>query len=135
MAWASRSDLESRFGSAAIADFEAGGASVADALSDAEAEAAGYIGRAVDLPLPIVPDTVRRIVCTLARYNLWRRDLHEDHPAYLAYKDALKELDAIASGRIVLPLSGGTAETSAPCAVAVSSVRIFTDDLMARAGL
>ena len=133
MAWASRSDLEARFGAAAIADLESGGAGVSDALADAESEAAGYIGRAVEFPMIAVPDTVRRIVCTIARYNLWRRDLHEDHPAYIAYKDAIKELEAIASGRIALPVGGGVAEISAGGAVLHTAPRVFTDDFTARA--
>lgn len=135
MAWATQADLEARYGADAIADLVSGGAVVADALADAEAEAAGWIGRVAELPLATVPDTVKRIVCTLARYNLWRRDLPEDHPVYLAYRDARKELEAIAAGRMSLPIDAGGGELAPEGggAVVISSTRVFTDDLMAGA--
>lgn len=134
MAWATQADLEARYGADAIADLVLGGASVADALADAEAEAAGWVGRVATLPLSSVPDALKRIVCTIARYNLWRRDLAEDHPVYIAYRDARKELEAIAAGRIALPIAAGTGElTPEGGAVVVASTRVFTDTLMAGA--
>jgi phage gp36-like protein len=132
MAWATRSDLESRYSVSAIADLEAGGANVTDALADAEAEAAAYVGKAVSLPLSVIPDTVKRLVCQLARYNLWRRDLPEEHPVYLSYRDAVKELRDIADGKIVLPINAGEGETTADgvfCVKARSAV--FTADAFA----
>jgi len=129
MAWATRANLESRFGTTAIADLETGGASVSYALSDAQAEAEGYISAAVELPFVTVPDSVVRIVCTIARYNMWRRDLQDDHPAYIAYKDVVKELQGIANGSIKL-FNETTAPTINPGATPSSRVSVFTDDVM-----
>lgn len=129
MAWATRANLESRYGATAISDLETGGASVAYALSDAQSEAEGYISAAVELPFVTVPDSVVRIVCTIARYNLWRRDLQDDHPAYIAYKDAIKELQGISNGAIKL-FNETTAPTISPGATPGSRVSVFTDDVM-----
>lgn len=124
MTWATRADLESRYGATAIADLITGGASVTDALTDAQAEAASYISAAVELPFTAVPDSVKRIVCTIARYNLWRRDLGEDHPVYIAYKDAVKELQAIATGAV--RLVADVAPTISPAATPGSRLSVFT---------
>lgn len=133
MAWANRADLEFRFSEQSIAELEEGGAVVRSALADAEAEAAGYIGRAVSLPLAIVPDTVKRLVCVIARYNLWQRQLPEDHPVYLAYRDAVRELRDIADGRVALPIAGGTAEASTDGIYVVKSrQQAFTADTLGR---
>lgn len=131
MAWADRIDLESRFSLEAISQLEEGGAVVADALADAEAEAAGYVGKAVSLPLVTVPDTLKRLVCQIARYNLWRRDLADDHPVYLSYRDAIRELRDIADGKISLPINSGTGETAVDGTFAVKTrTQIFTADLL-----
>lgn len=131
MAWADRIDLESRFSLEAISQLEEGGAVVADALADAEAEAAGYVGKAVALPLVTVPDTLKRLVCQIARYNLWRRDLADDHPVYLSYRDAIRELRDIADGKISLPINSGTGETAVDGTFAVKTrTQIFTADLL-----
>lgn len=141
MTYAVISDLETRFGSAEIlqlSDRDGNGSAdtgvVEAALNDAEAEVNGWIGRAVTLPLDPVPDTVKRIVCTVARYNLWQRNLPEDHPVYLAYRDAVKEMDAIGSGKIILPIAGGSAEATVNGSFAVKSApTVFTATLMAGA--
>lgn len=131
MAWADRIDLESRFSLEAISQLEEGGAVVADAIADAEAEAAGYVGKAVSLPLVTVPDTLKRLVCQIARYNLWRRDLADDHPVYLSYRDAIRELRDIADGKISLPINSGTGETAVDGTFAVKTrTQIFTADLL-----
>lgn len=128
MTWATRADLESRFSVAAIAEMEDGGADVAEALTDAEAEAAGYVGKAVSLPLTSVPDTLKRMVCMIARYNLWRRDVAEDHPVYIAYRDTLKALRDIAEGRVSLPIDGGAGEVTVNGTFAVKTrAQVFTD--------
>ncbi len=136
MAWATRSDLQTRFSVEAINELEDQGALVTDALADAEAEAAGYIGKAVSLPLADVPDTVKRIVCLIARYNLWQRQLPEDHPVYLAYRDAVKELRDIAEGRVALPISGGAGEAAVNGIFAIKTrAAAFTPEKLGRMAL
>lgn len=130
MAWLTRLELEARFGTETISDLETGGAVALDAIADAEAEAASYLAQVATLPLAVVPDTLKRIVAIIARYNLWRRETGEDHPAYIAYKDALRELRGIADGSISLPLGGGTGEAVTAALTLLASERIYTDAAM-----
>lgn len=105
MIYLTRANLEARFGATLIADLETGGAVVADAIADASAEVDTYLAGRYTLPLASVPEAIARIAAQIARYNLWRRDVASDHPAYVAYRDALKDLAKIASGEINLGLS------------------------------
>jgi len=109
-------------------------ANIATALSDAEAEILGYVRLVAPLPLTDVPDILKRICAVVARYNLWRRDVPDTHPAYISYKDAVKELQQIASGQIALPITAGnnTGANAASSAgfASTSSVRTFSDAAM-----
>ncbi len=103
------------------------------ALLDAEAEVLGYVRIATPAPLPDpAPDNLKRLVFIAARYNLWRREVAEDHPVYVAYRDAVKEMRAIAAGEISLPLpvSQANAAVNGPAAV-VPPLRAFTDARLA----
>lgn len=103
------------------------------ALLDAEAEVMGYVRIATPAPLPDpAPDNLKRLVFIAARYNLWRREVAEDHPVYLAYRDAVKELRAIAGGEVSLPLpvTQANAAVHGPAAV-VPPARAFTDATLA----
>jgi phage gp36-like protein len=135
-----QAELEARCGAddiARLADYDADGGeqatAIATALADAEAEVLGHIAIVASLPLPEpAPEILKRIAAAVARYNLHRRNIGEDHPAYLAYSQAVRELQAIAAGRIALPLpsTGANAATASGFAVAAST-RQLTDALMA----
>lgn len=129
-AWADRADLGARFGYDLIASLETGGAIVADALADAQAEAEGWVAGAAALPFAVVPASLKRIVCLIARYNLWRRELTEDHPAYIAYLGALRELRAIAAGEI--RFATDPAPEPAAGATPPTRVSVFTDATLAQ---
>lgn len=117
MAWLTRTHLEDRFGVDFVAQLETDGADVAPSLSDAEAEVDSYLARVAVLPLAVVPDNLIRLAATIARYNLRRRDVAEDHPAYIAYRAALKELAAMAAGEISIGLPVGDVATGSSFAV------------------
>lgn len=120
MAYLTQSQLEERIGAnevAQLADRERAGvadpAVIASAIIDAEAEINSYLGARYALPIsPSVPDQVKSLTAVIARYNLHRRELDEGHPAYIAYRDAVRYLERVASGLITLPLSEGTAEAA-----------------------
>ena len=127
----SRADLEQRLSAMDIAqmgDLTAAGTetpgAVNAALSDAHAEVMGYVGA---VPIP-APEMLKRLVCDVARYNLYQRHLAEDHPVMLAYLQAVKQLRDIADGRIRLvpgsPLPGGSIAHAPP--------RAFTDTALSR---
>lgn len=105
-------------------------AAITTALSDAEAEILGYVRLVATLPLIDVPEILKRICAVVARYNLWRRDIPADHPAYISYRDAVKELQQIASGQIALPIVAGNntgANAAAASFTVASSARTFSD--------
>lgn len=114
MAILTRAELEARFGVSEIAqladrDTPAGedSGAVAAAIADAEAEVIGYVRMVTVSAIPDpAPDLLKRLTATIARYCLWRRDVPEDHPAYIAYRDAVRQLRDIAAGKLALALPG-----------------------------
>ena len=132
MTYLTRANLEARFGATLIADLESGGAVVADAIADAQAEVDTYLASRYTLPLSSVPDAITRIAAQIARYNLWRRDVPADHPAYVAYRDALKDLARIADGSMNLGLSQlGEALPQDGGPSASTNERVFDRDTLA----
>lgn len=106
---------------------------IAAALEDAEAEVLGYVRMVTPAPVPDpAPAVLKRLCATLAHYSLWRRNLPEEHPVYLAYRDAVRELQAIAKGLVALPLpdSQSNAATASAGAVYAPS-RHLTDAALA----
>jgi phage gp36-like protein len=138
MAWLTLEHLEQRFGADALAQFVEGGADPAVAIADAEAECEGWISRAVLLPVASPGAALVRIACDIARYNLWRREIREDHPAYIAYSRALDDLRDVQAGRLTLSGLVGTDANATdskpiPSAWAVaSSAKVFTDERLDR---
>ncbi len=138
MAWLTLEHLEQRFGADAIAQFEAGGVDPTVAIADAEAECEGWISRAVLLPIASPGTALLRIASDICRYNLWRRAIAEDHPAYIAYRRAVSDLADVQAGRLTLAgLIGTDANATAskpiPSAwVVSSSTKVFTDERLER---
>ncbi len=101
--YATRQDLEARFGLGEIANLEAMQTSVnsiADSLQDAAEEIDSYIAVKYQLPLPSVPSTLKRVACNIARYRLYfQRPTEEVENRYKAEIDFLKR---VADGKAVL---------------------------------
>lgn len=101
--YATRQDLEARFGLDEIANLEAmqtSASSIADALQDADEEIDSYIAVKYQLPLPSVPSTLKRVACNIARYRLYfQRPTEEVENRYKAEIDFLKR---VADGKAVL---------------------------------
>lgn len=114
MPWLTRAHVEARFGADFVAQSEASDVDVPSILTDAEAEVDSYLARVVSLPLSTLPANIVRIGAIVARYNLLRRDVTEDHPAWIAYRQALRELEGIASGQIDLGLPPDPADAPPP---------------------
>lgn len=134
MAILTRLELESRLGSedvARLADRDVMSdeyAAVDAALSDAEAEVMGYVRTVVETIPDPAPDILKRLVAMVARYNLFRRSVPEDDPVYTAYRDAVRDLNAIAKGIIALPLPNSTDVVETTSSVAgYAPPRHFTD--------
>lgn len=117
MAYLTTAELEQRIGAREVVQLSdreneraANQAVIDAAISDAEAEANGYLGVRYPLPLDAAPDQVKSIVASIARYNLFRRNVPEGHAAYVAYVAAVRALERIARGDVILPIEVGTAE-------------------------
>lgn len=139
MPWLTEQDLADRFGATDIGRLQAGGADVAVATADAEAECEGYLSRVILLPVVTPGAALLRIGSDIARYNLWRRELPDDHPAFIAYKQAVADLMRVAAGTMTLAGIVGTEPptpdpaTKGSGAFAVrSSARVFSDDVLGR---
>lgn len=73
------------------------------AIADAEAEINMYLAGRHALPLASVPVMLTRIACDLAWCNL-HTVVPDDHPAALARKRRLAQLDGVANGKLSLGL-------------------------------
>lgn len=162
MAYALTADLVARFGELEIVqltDLTNYPASVIDedrvgtAIDDACALIDGYVGQVYRLPLAgcakpptlpggsveyVAPPTLLRIACDLARYYL-HDDLAPENEVYRRYKEALRELEAIAAGKAQLScpwggspgaLIGADAQTGGTEVYYEFSPRAVTDDTL-----
>lgn len=95
------------------------------ALSDAAAEADGYLAVRHTLPLPSTPPVLVRIVCDIARYRLYDEKASEE--VRNRYTDAIKWLLALSRGAASLGLPADVTSPAAG-AVIVSASRAFSRD-------
>ncbi|WP_237159227.1 gp436 family protein [Serratia marcescens] len=76
---------------------------VEKAIADADAEINMYLeGRGL-LPLPSVPDTLRRIASDITRYYLYQNP-GADSPVTVRYNQRIRQLEKVAAGRLSLGL-------------------------------
>jgi phage gp36-like protein len=78
-------------------------AKLGQALADAAAEIDVYVGAQYTLPLPSVPEVLKRICCDVARYRLWEDKAPDE--IRKRYEDAIRLLDRIAKGTASLGFS------------------------------
>jgi len=112
MTYATRADMEARFGALEIAQRESAlpSGAVAQALSDADAVIDGYAAGRYAVPLSPAPDNLVRVACQLARYGLL--GIAVDERARQDYEDALAWLKDVAAGRVLLPQVARAAVTA-----------------------
>lgn len=133
MAYATRADLERRFGAAEVlqlADRDGDGladAGVIDgALAEAAAEIDAYLAGRYDLPLPVVPPVLERIACDIARYRLMADNPLEE--ARRRYEDARRLLENLAAGRVSLGLPASSAPATGGILVAAPAATFCADE-------
>lgn len=95
---------------------------IATAIRDADAEINTHLAGRHPLPLASVPVILTRIACDLAWYNL-HTHVDENHPAALAYKRRLKQLDGFSTGKLNLGLDAANAPAPTSDTVQVSPGR------------
>src|SRR3990167_2072302 len=105
-------------------------ARVDEAIAQSDAEIDSYCGGRYTVPFTTVPDIVKKISVDIAIYNLYSRRV-EEIPETRAerYKNAMRQLEGIASGKITIgepdadvPESGGVKTNT------TADDRIFTKD-------
>lgn len=102
MPYATRTDLETRYGQEELAQRETmlPAGAVDQALADADALIDGYLAGRYAVPLNPAPDNLVRIACQLARYGLLG-DANTEQ-SRREYEDAVGWLKDVAAGRVVL---------------------------------
>lgn len=130
MIYATVQDMAARFGALELIQLtdienippsEIDAARVEIKLADAQSFMDGYIGQVYRLPLVgclkpaaggaqeyVPPPVLTRLACDLARYYLYD-DLAPENEVYRRYQAAVKELEAIATGRAQLACPWGGA--------------------------
>ena len=108
---------------------------VARHLADADGTVDGYVGKVYSLPLPAVPDMLRKIAADLARYYLHGKAAETDGAVHRAYRDAIAWLKDVSKGLVKLDLGGDDAGSEVPQAGggavhAKAPDRVFTRDSM-----
>lgn len=118
MAYATRADLEDRYGADELAQRESmlPAGAVAGALADADAEIDSYLATRYTLPLASVPSLLKRLACAIARYNLLGEAASDR--ARADYEDARRMLAGLANGSVTLGLA--TAVDGSPASGSVA---------------
>jgi phage gp36-like protein len=137
MAYASKSDLDIRFGTTEILQLaDRDGSGVVDtgvveaALADADVEIDGYLAVLYTLPLTPVPELVKRLSCDIARYRLWKDRASEQ--VRKGYEDSIDTLKRIAAGTVrIVIVSTGVEPDGKTTATPATRVSAFTDDTLA----
>lgn len=124
MPYATRSDLEHRYGEAELiqqTDLAGTGVinvqAVSDALTDASAMIDGYVSARYSLPLAVVPGLLVGVCCDLARYALY---IEAVPPIVQQRRDqAIATLRDISQGKLRLEVGGDAPSVPAPSGLAV----------------
>lgn len=102
---------------------------VARYIADAESMIDGYLGKRYNLPLGDVPKSLTKVAADLAMYFLHGDTADKDSPVAQAYRDALKWLDQVAKGLVVIESAGVVPEAAGGGQVKTSEPnRVFTRD-------
>lgn len=107
-------------------------ARVDEAIASADAEIDSYCGGRYTVPFTTVPDIVKKISVDIAIYNLYSRRV-EVIPETRAerYKNAIRQLEAIATGKISIgETEEDVPETGGVKINTTADDRIFTKDTL-----
>lgn len=111
MSYAAKANMIARFGEPeviALTDRANIGviddAVLAGALAEADAEVDPYLAPRHKLPLASVPKILSGFACDIARYRLCGAGVTETEEVRNRYKDAIKFLESVATGKIGLGL-------------------------------
>ncbi|MFC1133448.1 gp436 family protein [Pasteurella multocida] len=104
-------DLITAFGADEIHRLIATDEEAEKAIDDAQAEIDMYLADRYTLPTQSVPKSLNRIACDIAHYYLYN-SVDETSTVYLRYKQRIKQLSDVASGKLSLGLDGNNEKPS-----------------------
>ncbi|HDR1196557.1 DUF1320 domain-containing protein [Pasteurella multocida] len=104
-------DLITAFGADEIHRLIATDEEAEKAIDDAQAEIDMYLSDRYTLPTQSVPKSLNRIACDIAHYYLYN-SVDETSTVYLRYKQRIKQLSDVASGKLSLGLDGNNEKPS-----------------------
>lgn len=115
--YAERNDMVLRFGEREIKQLEASiqaenSMSVDATLQDASEEVDGYIAVRYSLPLTETPQNLKRLVCDIARYKLWKSRASDE--VRQRYEDAIAFLKLIANNKASLLIKDAVTNEALP---------------------
>lgn len=130
--YASKQNLIERYGSEELLQLtdRANTGSIDDtvitrALADADAEINGYLATRYTLPLSPLPAALEKLACDIARYRLYEDRVTET--VAQRYKDAIRFLQEVASGKVTLGIDAANAQPVATGGPSFSAGdRVFT---------
>ncbi|PKL44320.1 MAG: DUF1320 domain-containing protein [Candidatus Riflebacteria bacterium HGW-Riflebacteria-1] len=138
MSYAVVQDMVDRFGAAELIQLtdrsetptgEYDSELIEQALSDAEAEINAYLASRYALPLAEVPETLVRLTCNIARYQLYGSSLTEE--VTKRYNDAIAFLKNVSRGDAVIGVgTTGTAPTVENAPEHFGPDRVFNSDTL-----
>ncbi len=112
------------------ADGSADAAVIAEAIAEADAEIDGYLGSRYTVPVSPVPTLLRNFSVAISLWKLYGRRSLANERRRQEYEDAIAKLKDLATGRMVLPATGGGEVASdgsdLPEASTMESDRLFT---------
>jgi phage gp36-like protein len=100
-------------------------------ISDAASLIDGYLAKKVSLPLSPVPAVLTKIALDLSWYYILGDAVAKDSPEASAYKDAIRWLQDVAKGLVVLEVAGVEAPSAGDGQIRVKAPsRVFSRDSM-----
>lgn len=140
MAYATKQDLIDRFGQTELVQLTdkvnkpattINDTTVTRALDDASAFADTYLAPALITPFVTAPPVLIKAVCDIARYYLFGKAAEKDGEVERSYREAVKLLGDISTGKANLSQSGVAPEAAGGGAVKISTPdRVFTRDTL-----
>ncbi|EHP39423.1 hypothetical protein OR16_31729 [Cupriavidus basilensis OR16] len=107
-----------------------------DALAGAESEINGYLARRYVLPLDAADPMLKTVACAIARYRLTGSEATETQPVRDRYRDAVRWLERVADGDVLLVDATGRAlgdpgKSGMGSVKSVPGRRVFSDGSLA----
>ena len=140
MTYVTKQDLIDRFGQAELIQLTdrtnrpattVNDTTVTGHITDAESIIDGYLAKVYALPLATVPPALTKVAADLARYFLHGKAAEKDSPVTQAYRDAIRWLENVSKGLIVIEDAGAIPSQAGSGRIQVSAPdRVFTRDSM-----